>query len=559
MELINLSVLSSYKNLQNINIKFDPKESTYVLIGNNGSGKSSVLEALSSIFSTLYDYTKTEFEFDFNLVYKINGKKISLTQKNNSVKVKIDGLDSSLNNLRSEYLPSRVICNYSGEETRIKEKYFAPAFNDYIGRLKSAGGANTLNMVFIDKEIWPIILLIMLVCRDNWERFKHFIDDTLQLRALESVYIDIDRKQLQGWSDNPVTYYIRRIVNKVSADGKLDIADINSNGEDPIVLFNLWNSARPLISDLKIRFNGDIDSMMLSEGEKKLMVVLFILEVVADENALVLLDEPDSHIHVARKTELKEFFDNLTNRKNILTSHSPTLTAKFPRKSIIMLDRLSDGRAAVVDKTKQEIVERLTNGIWTIQEQNIFLASNKTILIVEGKTDEQILSEALKSLQKNGFYQDFEFCYLPAGGASNIPVIDDKFIPKPGQLMIALFDCDKAGVEALRQIFSDNNIDKQNFGKARKKGSIWYSFYPSCKKNVADFNIEDYFPRAVFLRYVMQFKGLKTICSESKLKSQMADDCAKGRMTDKQLSKFKYVFERIQEIIIAANRGQENI
>lgn len=559
MELINLSIFSQYKNLQDLKIKFDHSENTHVLIGNNGSGKSSILEALSSIFNTLYDNSKTVFEFDFNLVYRIDGKKISLTQKDNSIKVKIDSTVSTLVNLRQSYLPSRVICNYSGEELRIKEKYYAPAFDSFIDRLKNTGGNNALNMVFIDREVWQIILLVMLSCQDNWEQFKRFIDDTLKLPALESISLEIDKRQLRSWKENTVTYYIQRIIDKIDADGQIDIADINPDGEDPIVLFNLWNSARPLITNLRINFTGSIDAMMLSEGEKKLMVVLFILEAIADEKALVLLDEPDSHIHVARKSELKEFFDNSANRRNILTSHSPTLTASFPSKSIIMLDRLPNGRASVVEKNKQEIVERLTNGIWTIQEQNIFLASNKTVLIVEGKTDEQILASALKSHQRNGSYQNLDFCYFPAGGATNIPIIAEKFTPKPNQMMIAFFDCDNAGLNAIRSIFEDSSLTKSSFGKARKKGSIWYSYYPSCKKTVADFNIEDYFPRPVFLRYVMQFKGLKTLCSESNLKNQIANDCSKDLMTDKHLKNFKYVFDRIQEIMDAEIQGKDHI
>lgn len=561
MELINLSILSQYKNLQNLKIKFDCRENTHVLIGNNGSGKSSILEALSSIFNTLYDNSKNTFEFDFNIVYRINGKKISLTQKNNLIIVKVDGTNSTLANLRQSFLPSRVICNYSGEELRIKEKYYAPAFDSFIDRLKNAGGNNTLNMVFIDRDVWQIILLIMLVCQDIWERFKCFIDNTLKLPALESISLDIDKKQLHTWTENTVTYYIQRIIDKIDADGKINIADINPDGEDPMVLFNLWNSARPLITNLRISFCGGIDAMMLSEGEKKLMVVLFILEAIADEKALVLLDEPDSHIHVARKAELKEFFDNAANRRNILTSHSPTLTAAFPSKSITMLDRMPNGLASVVEKNKQEIVERLTNGIWTIQEQNIFLASNKTILIVEGKTDEQILASALKSHKKNGNYQNLDFCYFPAGGAGHIPMIAERFTPKRNQMMIAFFDCDSAGMNAIRNIFGDVNLDKSSFGKARKKGTIWYSFYPlpSCKRNVEDFNIEDYFPRSVFLRYVMKFKGLKTLCSESNLKSQIAADCSRNKMTDKQLLNFKYFFDRVQEIMDAEIQGNDHI
>ena len=224
-----------------------------------------------------------------------------------------------------------------------------------------------------------------------------------------------------------------------------------------------------------------------------------------------------------------------------------------------MLDKQPDGKSVVVDKTKQQIVSELTNNIWTLQEQNIFLASNKTVLVVEGKTDEQILDTALKSLQRNGRYNHMDFSYLPCGGASNVPALATRFTPKKNQMMIAFFDADGAGWSAINTVFgTPNKYMSKTFGKARKHGNIWYSAYPPCKR-VPNFNLEDYFPRPVFLRYVMSFKSLKEICTEKNLKDNLASDCLAGKMTDKQLEKFSYVFDRVQEIMDAEARGLTEI
>lgn len=67
-----------------------------------------------------------------------------------------------------------------------------------------------------------------------------------------------------------------------------------------------------------------------------MMVVLFILEAISDEQTLVLMDEPDSHIHISRKGELREMFDHMSHRSNIITSHSPTLTASLKRKQKVL-------------------------------------------------------------------------------------------------------------------------------------------------------------------------------------------------------------------------------
>lgn len=44
IELTKLKILSDFKNLKDLDINFKQGLDTYVLIGNNGSGKSSILE-----------------------------------------------------------------------------------------------------------------------------------------------------------------------------------------------------------------------------------------------------------------------------------------------------------------------------------------------------------------------------------------------------------------------------------------------------------------------------------------------------------------------------------
>ena len=67
MKLISLKILSEYRNLNGVELKFNPQTNTYVLIGNNGAGKSSLLEAVSSIFSIFSDGTSSIAPLDARL------------------------------------------------------------------------------------------------------------------------------------------------------------------------------------------------------------------------------------------------------------------------------------------------------------------------------------------------------------------------------------------------------------------------------------------------------------------------------------------------------------
>lgn len=337
------------------------------------------------------------------------------------------------------------------------------------------------------------------------------------------------------------------------------------NALTPFTLFLTLVSVKDLITKLSITYNDGIDVSFLSEGEKKLMVVLFILEALADENSLVLLDEPDSHIHVARKGELVNYLSQTSNRENLLTSHSPTLTSQFDLKSIRMLDRQADGKVSVVDKNKQEIVSDLTHDIWTLQEQQIFLASNDDILLVEGKTDEVYLKKALEYFHAaKNLYTNLRFAYLPCNGASGIQSLKGRFAPKKDQMMIALFDNDKAGWDGINKLFgrtkeANNLFTAEDFHKARKLDDMWVAPFPTSNKKAGNFNVEDYFPRRVFTRFVLSFKSLNEVMGKDALKKKFEAACLNSTIKGDDYKDFAAVFDLIEKIKEAEAAGKQLI
>lgn len=61
--------LDSYKNLKDFEVAFNEGSSVNALIGNNGSGKSNVLEALATAFAAVYNEQKIDFIYD--ICYRI--------------------------------------------------------------------------------------------------------------------------------------------------------------------------------------------------------------------------------------------------------------------------------------------------------------------------------------------------------------------------------------------------------------------------------------------------------------------------------------------------------
>lgn len=566
MKFITLKVKSEYRNLKGLKLSLSEENDTYVLIGNNGTGKTNILEALSSVFySLLY---KETFEFSFILLYKLDDNSYRISHNIATGQTEYKKNNVVVNEVEMAY-PNRVICNYSGEDTRIWENYYKKPYNTYIEGIKRNTVYDILKMVYVDRTMWRYVLLSMISARRTNTAFDDFLTNKLGIKQEDPVAIEmkIDKDRFKTWGDNQVKLLVQTVANRLEEIGSVrstDISVFNPFDDDPRDLFHKYMGAADLIRNFIITYNGSIEADYLSEGEKKMMVILFILESLADERTLVLMDEPDSHIHISRKAELSDMFKKMNHRSNLITSHSPTLTAKFNPDSIIMLDRKSDGRVEIIDKRNVDLVSKLTDGIWTAHQQNIFLASHSDILLVEGPSDETFIRAALDYFNNQGKYTDLSFEYIPCGGASQMKNFASKFKPKKGQMVIGFLDGDGAGRTSMHKIIRNpkqgaKEWDIKDFKKARKKDEVWFSFYPAWKKNAENFNVEDYFTCTLFRKYILSFSSLDTIKNKEGLKSKLVEDCEKGRIKPKFYEKFNTLFEHILSIKKAEKDGLKTL
>lgn len=568
MKLISLKIKSDFRNLKGLRLSLSEENDTYVFIGNNGTGKTNILEALSGVFSSLL--LKTPFLFSFVLVYKIGDNTYRVAHDIGTGHTEYKKNDVIVEEGEMEY-PNRVICNYSGEDIRLWENYYKKPYEDYIRGIKRRTAYDTLKMVYIDRRMWRYVLLCMLSARETNHAFDEFLTNKLRIKADDVVTIDmhIDRAKLATWHDNQVKQLVQTVANRqdeIGGSASADIMVFNPLDDEPRELFSKYVGADDLISNLTISFHGGVEAAFLSEGEKKMMVILFILEALSDERTLVLMDEPDSHIHISRKAELNDMFNSMSHRSNLITSHSPTLTAKFKSDSIIMLDRKADGRVEIIDKKNVDLVSRLTEGIWTAQEQNIFLASHSDIMLVEGASDIVFIKAALAYFKEQGKYTDLSFEFIPCNGASHMKDFADIFKPKDGQMVMGFLDADKAGRESMHKVIKNpekgaTEWDVKKFGRAKKRGDVWFSFYPvwKGKKDAENFNVEDYFTCQLFRKYIFSFSSLDTIKGRDGLKTKLESECKNGKIPTKYYEKFSTLFDHILVIKDAERRGVTEI
>ncbi|MEI7511377.1 MAG: AAA family ATPase [Candidatus Peregrinibacteria bacterium] len=589
--------IKGFKNLYGPNgpddwfeIDFEKTNGITVLVGNNGSGKSNVLEALSAIFSGLYKAKLCGFEYELN--FEKDGKTIKVEATKDQLSLEIPGKrnDPTPKGMVAEqinpHLPSQIIAGYSGEETRLYEKYFLPTEKIFTAQIKKTTRSDWKNrLLYVDKKAWAKAFLTLALY--NLEDLKKIVG-SVEIDTISFTFNTGNIEKSQK-NPNPISAFVERInpgnlaeksflyseleaiffdfltdenenfitdengtkivtggpIKKIKSGFSKGFSEEFESYYDKKEFYQNLSLAEEMgfITNISITFNRDLDILSLSEGQKKLILVKLILEVLADGNSLVLLDEPDSHIHVGNKEKLKSMMEEYSGKREIiLTTHSPTLMHCFDEKNLVYLEGGKIG-----DPNRAKVLDQISGGKMSFTQQQILLHTHKDILLVEGKTDETYIKAALKKLKPdNPQYKDveFEFLYMGGSDAETVKKIIKKFPPKEGQNIIAFFDGDGAGFECIQGITKTKTQKKDYKYEVFEK--VYIVLYPKPDSFKEDhFEVEDYFGLDVLLRFKNQksFKDFKGFSKKEFEKYCESEECKK-----EDFEGFKALFDLILEI-----------
>ena len=124
-------------------------------------------------------------------------------------------------------------------------------------------------------------------------------------------------------------------------------------------------------------------------------------QIETDDFVLMLLEEPEAHLHPQLLYLLNDFLQENNNMQIILTSHSPTLISRFKIDKLIILqqneDKINISNLSNIKfgKGEQEIIERYLD----VTKSQMFFA--KGIIFVEGITEALLINEFSKILKRD--------------------------------------------------------------------------------------------------------------------------------------------------------------
>jgi len=376
--------IEDYKLLKDFSITFD--EQLIVFIGQNGSGKSTLLEFIAKVFYDLYEHfvlgKGSKPKFDFKLRYEIeySGNKyeiyitankktkeyyeVNIRRNNeNSKKYSKLQINQEFDSGYKDMLPQNVVMYYSGISETLENKF--KAFQEEYFIKPSVKNSQKIEQPFFYflPENFSTILAALFAYQ---YRVPTILKEQFAIDGFEKITITLKKPYwAKGTIENAwgasgdLASFIARMRNALGDENHYEITDTNIIFTIPSQkeLNNIWElygeeksifeylttlQANDLIENIEIMINKDgqvISHNNLSEGEKQLLIILGLKELLSTENTLFLLDEPDTYLHpkwqrdfVQKVLVQEDTFDSKTSF--IVTSHSANIISGLRKKQL---------------------------------------------------------------------------------------------------------------------------------------------------------------------------------------------------------------------------------
>jgi len=370
MRLIYLKIITEFKNLQDIELRLNAEENRTVIIGQNGTGKSNIIEALVHIFKQLDSGEPPTFSYEIK--YKIGDGEVEtllhiITDKDNEPYYDIKYQDYNLGvaitdwlpvNIAkvkrnqdglSPYLPRNVFAYYSGPSDRLESLFYEKRREFYLEVIKEDSNIrDNIRPFFYAKPFHSQFSLLAFFIARGFPQAEKFLKRELSIESFQSATFVLTQP---SWGNSDANDFwgatgairdflelikehcfgsvetVEPILNDLSrrqktkkvlsfylpTKAKLDDLARNMRPED---LFKILEATylsgvleRVEIKVKQTKSQQEVVFSELSEGEQQLLTIFGLLQFTAKRDALFLLDEPDTHLNPNWAAKYHDFLE----------------------------------------------------------------------------------------------------------------------------------------------------------------------------------------------------------------------------------------------------------
>ncbi len=453
--------IRNFKNLRNLTVDFDEDSLYTVLLGQNGTGKSNLIEALVLIFRDLDLGERPSLAY--RIRYTCRGRSIEvdtdMPSEKDATKITVDGErippSRFISNPDRLYLPKYVFGYYSGPSNRLERHFEKHQNRFYQALLKTRGTDEPLPLrpLFYARLIHSQFVLLSYFLDLSSPQTSTFLKEFLGIVGLESVLFVMkrptwskSRSDLFWGARGEVRIFLERLHKIALAPMKIPgrgseerfylyvkdlkaLLDLYSDYSSHSDFFKSLESTyiSEIIQEVRIRVrvegvDGNLTFVELSEGEQQLLTVLGLLRFTRDEESLFLLDEPDTHLNPAwgiRYFDLiSDIMDTSATSNIIISTHDPLMVGSLTRNQVMLLLKTADGGITAarpdIDPRGMGVDGLLTSELFGLQSTldvvTLRKLERKRELIASTeltKVDRQELDDLNRELSRLGFSRSF--------------------------------------------------------------------------------------------------------------------------------------------------------
>lgn len=388
-----------FKNLNHFEIDLGKSKMPHmVLLGQNAAGKSNFLEALVIIFRDL-DLSENP-SFYFEIDYQCKGNTIRIIgdpETSSGYQFYVNDMEKPMPKAvfyrdKDAHLPKYVFSYYSGISNRLLEHFDRHQKRFYDDLL--AGKDEPLRPLFYARLIHSHFVLLAFYGFGQ-ENIDDFLEKYLNIVGLESILFVLKKPHwekkkkpafdfwgskgvVRGFLDNLWEYAlapinteetVREDFNKRPKQEQLYLYVSNQEKlkklagqyETNTNFFKMLESTyiSDLIQEVRVKVrkknvDGHITFRELSEGEQQLLTVLGLMRFTKEQESLILLDEPDTHLNPLWKWQYMGLLEKVAEKDEssqvIMTTHDPLVIGGLTREEI----RIFTSKQVVDEETGKE-------------------------------------------------------------------------------------------------------------------------------------------------------------------------------------------------------------
>ncbi|WP_152558024.1 MULTISPECIES: AAA family ATPase [Methanosarcina] len=439
MEVIKMKIkqleIDGFRCLCNLKIAFE--DSITLIVGENDSGKSSIISCLN-LFTEDYSLELDDFNYGRNEIkIKLVAEDFEFIKEYRKEKFPDSSFiikpSQKFIQETKEFLTSLPDSLTEAQESKIKDlsKKFGLTVrvNSSIQTLK-----NQLNSKLSEDEI--------IISNGHFFELNKIQLDGKQFENVESFFKEVflkdkqaniwdtkiqDGKTIKEIIQEELDSYSKSISEDLKSKGIKEKLKQYLNQLTDIKIEPLFEPKNlNIYSKVKFLENGNEISVEKKGDGTKRRISLALLEYKVEyeesckDSKLYILDEPDTHLHVKAQLELLNILKELGKKgcQIIITTHSPFLINAIKPKQIRLLVQENANETKIKSlknepETSDEILRKL--GI-----ENIYLYFAKKIILVEGETEESFLPRIYEKIYDVSLNSDL-IKVINTRGIKNIP------------------------------------------------------------------------------------------------------------------------------------------